>query len=550
MDDRFLNDLKNRIDLVEVVRKYAELKKVGRNFMCRSPFRNERTPSFSISPEKQFWYDFGTSNGGDAISFIEKIENVSFPEAVEILAQSAGMDVPKTFGGEKISKTEKNDIFQLHEKAAEYFSLQLKESTEAQTYLESRDFSKEIIKKWKIGFGGDKPDGCVEFLRENGFSLEAIQKSGVAFERQFGNKAMRDRFVGRIILPIREPKNGEIAAFSGRIFRGEEKVAKYVNSPENPVYHKSSTLLGLDLARKIIPKKDFVILVEGNFDVVAAHDIGFENTAATCGTALTENHLRILKRLTKNIYCAFDNDLAGKKATLRSVEMILKAEMVPKIVEIPAGKDFDDARRDSVEGLKKAVNEAKSALEYLCEKFFAKNVNGTIEGETKFLDSFFYFLKFSSRPVEVDEFLNRIAKKLSRPKGVIEAEFQKFRKSTKSIKPKFITETKKEPFSQEESFAGFVCAFWKVLGEKITDEILELFVDDQVRNFLIAKKEGRKSEDNMKILGAEMEERSRERYSDSSSQEVFIEDFDKSVQNLKDKKEKLRVKNFAKNLKF
>jgi len=547
MDDRFLNDLKNRIDLVEIVRKYAELKKVGRNFMCRSPFRNERTPSFSISPEKQFWYDFGSSNGGDAISFIEKIENVSFPEAVEILAQTAGMDVPKSFGEPKISKSEKTDIFALHEKAAEYFSLQLKESDEAKKYLKSRDFSDKIIKKWSIGFGGDKPDGCVEYLRENGFSLEAIQKSGVAFEREFGDKKMRDRFVGRIILPIREPKNGEIAAFSGRIFRGEEKIAKYVNSPENPVYHKSSTLLGLDIARKVISEKDFVILVEGNFDVVAAHDIGFENTVATCGTALTDDHLRILKRLTKNIYCAFDNDLAGKKATLRSVEMILKAEMNPKIVEIAAGKDFDDARRDDAEELKKSVNEAKSALEYLCEKFFAKNVNGTLDGETKFLDSFFYFLKFSSRPVEIDEFLNRIAKKLSRPKGVIEAEFQKFRVKSKSIKPKFISETKNEQFSKEEYFAGFLCAFWEELNNEISDEILNLFCDEEVKDFLSQKKQGEQPE-NIKILGAEM--KMRELDEEAISKEALMARFETFASGLKSKKEKNERENFAKNLKF
>ncbi len=547
MDDKFLNDLKARIDLVEIVRKYAELKKVGRNFMCRSPFRNERTPSFSISPEKQFWYDFGTSNGGDAISFIEKIENVSFPEAVEILAQGVGIDVPQSFGGPKISKAERNDIFTLHQKAAEYFSLQLSKSKEAQEYLKSRDFSEKIIDKWKIGFGGDKPDGCVEFLRGAGFSIEDIQKSGVAFEREFGDKKMRDRFMGRITLPIREPKNGEIIAFSGRIFRNEKKIAKYVNSPENPVYHKSSTLLGLDLARKVISEKNFVILVEGNFDVVAAHDIGFKNTVATCGTALTEDHLRILKRLTKNIYCAFDNDLAGKKATLRSVEMILKTELSPKIIEIPAGKDFDDARRDDTEKLKKSIEKALPALDFLFEKFFKKNVNGTVSGETKFLDSFFYFLKFANRPIEIDEFLNRISQKLSRPKGVIEAEFQKFRISSKPTKPKFISETKKEQFSREEYFAGFVCAFWEILKEKINDEVLEILTDNPIREFLIAKKNG-DEKDNMKINGAEMQMRAL--YSDDVSHEIFIRDFDNFVQKLKTKQAQLKLKDFAKNLKF
>ncbi len=475
MNDRFLEDLKNRLDIVEIVRKYAELKKTGKNYMCRSPFRNERTPSFCVSPDKQFWYDFGTSEGGDIISFLEKIENFSFIEAVEHLAEMAGMEVPKKINQTTVSREKKANIYDLHRQAAIFFNSQLQKSTVAQNYLKNRGISAKTITEWQLGYGGDESDGLTKYLLNKGFSTEKIAESGVAFERDFGNKKMMDRFRKRLIIPIFEPKNGEIIAFTGRNLSGEKKVAKYINSPENPVYHKSSTLFGLHRAKKKIREKKSVILVEGNFDVISMHTVGITNCVATCGTSLSEDHLRILRRMTKNIVLAFDADLAGKKATLRAVEMCLKMELSPRIVEISQGKDLDEMLQKDENSAKLAVKNARKALDFLFEKFAAKNLNGSVDGEEKFLDSFFFFLKLVKRPIEVDDFLDKISRKLKRSRTVIEAEFKRYISKNKQPEKIRKSREKKKKLSHEENFAGFIGAFPKI-SRKLVAEKVEAFL--------------------------------------------------------------------------
>ena len=538
MNDRFLEDLKDRIDLVELIRKYTEIKKSGKNFMARSPFRNERTPSFSISPDKGVWYDFGASEGGDAIRFLEKIENVSFQEAVEMLADMVGVEVPKNFGEEKVSKEEKKDIFSLHEAAAEFFVNHLQKHKPTLKYLKDRGITEKTIKDWQLGYGGDASDGLSKFLLKQGFSTDLMGQSGVAFERDFGDKKMRDRFFARLMIPIHEARNGKIVAFGGRDLSGEKGVAKYVNSPENPVYHKSSTLFALDKARKVISEKDFVILVEGYFDVISAHQMGFKNTIATCGTALTEEHLRVLKRLTKNIYLAFDSDVAGKKATLRSVEMCLKADLNPFIINIEGGKDFDELARKDEELLKKVIKEAKGALEFFLDRFAEKVLNRTLEGEKKFLDSFFYFLQFVNRPIEVDHFLTQISERLKRAKDIIESEFKRFVAKNKSggMKPKYEPPAK-IGFSREESFVGFMIARWDLFKSRVDGDLVALFTEEMPKHFLSQKWKGEHFTEEEKITLAAWEIYQENLY-ENSSDEVLVRDFEIFVKNLQVVQEK------------
>ncbi len=525
MNDRFLEDLKNRIDIVEVIRKYAELKKSGKNYMGRSPFRNERTPSFCVSPDKQFWYDFGTSEGGDVISFLERIESLSFPEAVEHLADMAGVELPKeSFQKSGPSKEVKKDIFMLHQKAARFFQEQLEKNKEAQKYLKERGISDEVCKEWRLGYGGDIADGLTKYLLQSGFAQKQISESGVAFEREFGAKTMRDRFLRRLMIPICEPKEGKIVAFTGRDLSGEKKVAKYINSPENPVYHKSSTLFGFDRARKVIREKDAVILVEGNFDVISAHTAGFRNTVATCGTSLTEDHLRILKRLTKNFYLAFDTDVAGKKATLRAVEMVLKMELNPFIIEVKGKKDLDELAQENPKELQKVVKNAHNAVLFLLEKFTLKNLDGSIEGEKKFLDSMFYFLKLVSRPVEVDEMINTMALRLNRAKSIIEEEFQRYK--AKHIQPvqRRHEKVSRQKFSREEAFVGFLCANWDFFGGKLNDKILDL-VSGECKDLLERKFQQKDftSEEQKKLLGWQLHQELL--YGDTPSPDILKRDF-------------------------
>jgi DNA primase len=490
MNDRFVEDVKSRVDLIEIVRKYAEIKKAGKNFVCRSPFRNEKTPSFSISPEKQMWYDFGAAEGGDAISFIEKIENCSFREAVEILADIAGVAIPKDFGADKgPSKNDKQDLFKLHQAAAEYFYKTWQQSDKAKKYTQGRGLTDGMMERWQLGYGGDVKDGLSQHLLKKGFKDKLIAESGVAFERSFGDQAMMDRFWGRIMIPICEPRNGDIIAFSGRDILEREKVGKYVNSPENPVYHKSATLFGLDRARNSIKELDAVILVEGNLDVVFAHERGFTNTVATCGTALTDDHLRALRRLTSNFYLAFDSDLAGKKATLKGVEMCLEMELNPYVISLDEVKDFGEflVNEDNTIVLQQMIDDCPTALDFFLERFATKNLAQGIEGEKKFLDSFFFFLKLVKRPIEVDEYLKRLSQKLNRSQGLIEDEFQRYTSNQSNYtKPKFVPDAEVR-YTREENFVGFVFAFWDTFADAITarkDDVLALLSEPNTHLYL------------------------------------------------------------------
>ena len=543
MNDRFLEELKDRIDIVELIRKYAEVKKSGKNFMAKSPFRNEKTPSFSISPDKQVWYDFGASEGGDAISFNEKIEKVSFQEAIEILADMAGLKIPKKIEKLQTSKKDKSNITDLHAKASEYFTQQLQNHKPSLEYLKSRNIEANIINHWKLGYGGTEQDGLSKYLLKSGFSETQITQSGVAFEREFGDKKIRDRFFSRLIIPIHEPRNGAIIAFGGRDLSGEKKVAKYVNSPENPVYHKSATLFGLEKAKKPIQEQDKVILVEGYFDVISAHKIGLTNTIASCGTALTEDHLRVLKRLTKNIYLAFDSDLAGKKATLRSVEICLNAELIPFIVDIKGGKDFDELVKKDNQTLKKIVENAELALDFLLVRFSKKFLNGTIGGEKKLLDSFFFFLRLVNSPLEIDHYLGSVAQKVNRSKSLIESEFKRFvSKNTKSTKPKFVPPNK-IGFTLEENFVGLVCAFWDKFKGLISEATLDLLTEEQPKSLLTKKFHRTKYSQEESLIVAGWEIYQENLYKDCVTEEVIIRDYDilaRRLQDIRAKKERIK----------
>jgi len=557
MQDRFIEDLKSRIDIVDLIKRYAEVKKSGKNFMCRSPFRNERTPSFSISPDKQMWYDFGSSEGGDAISFVEKIENLSFGEAVEFLADIAGVEIPKTFGENKgPSKKQKQDIFTLHEAACTYFATQLQKSKPALKYLHDRGINDETIKRWALGYGGDGKDGLTKHLLNKNYKEAQIAESGVAFERNFGDKTMMDRFWGRIMIPIREPRNGKIIAFSGRDILDREKVGKYVNSPENPVYHKSSTLFGLDKARKSIKDNDAVILVEGNFDVIMAQEAGLHNTIATCGTALTEDHLRLLRRFTKNIYLAFDNDIAGKKATLKSVEMCLRMGLNPFVIFLPDVKDFGEflENPDNNSKLKSLAKSAPTALGFFFESFAKKRLDGSLEGEKKFLDNFFYFLKLVDRPIEVDAYLGKVAERLNRNKSVIEAEFKKFSAAkTNYNKPKYVEDTKVQ-FDRAQNFIGFISAYhepFKKTLEGQAEKIAALMPDKATHDLMtkVIDQSELNADEHTQVLGWQMWQENL-RGTEVPPFETLKKDFEVYVMILEKEKAKQERMEKARNLKI
>ncbi len=512
--DRFLLDLKDRTDIVSVIGKYAEVKKSGKNYTCKSPFRNERTPSFSIDADRGVWYDFGASEGGDVIRFIEKIENLNFREAVEHLADLNGMQVPKSSFKEKKKsqkeQDEKEKGYALHAEATKYFQQQLEANPDAKNYLQNRGMTPQTIKKWQIGYGGEKKDGLARHLVAQGFKPKAIEAYGLAMTSSFGEKSLKDRFVGRIITPIHEPRDGKVIGFSCRTHNKAKAIkpeAKYINSPEHALYKKSKTLFGLHHARQLARKKEEIVIAEGNFDVISAHQAGLATTVATCGTSLTDDHLRIIKRITKNVILAFDNDQAGKKATLRGTEMLMKAEMNPKIMDMGqmqtnakglAIKDLDELAQNAPEELKTKIKAATPALVFFAEAFAKKilqqnvknlknNKPADLTAQKKYLEANFYFLRLSQSPLEVESLLEKYATTIKKPLGVIRAEFESYKSKKPKTKDRFVPETTREVFGAGLMMLGFASLHWEMLENETKTALqkgLEAILDKEALDLL------------------------------------------------------------------
>ena len=328
--------IKDRLDIVQIIGEYIPLKKAGANWKANCPFHNEKSPSFMVNAEKQFWHCFGCSKGGDVFSFLQEMEGMDFPEALKILADRAGVKID-TFASE-VNKSQKNRILEINNKAAYFFHhflLEMPASGGARDYLKRRELKQETIEEWKVGFIPEQWDLLTQYLLKKGNSIDDLLASGLTIKKDGGG--VYDRFRGRIMFPLWD-MHGNIVGFTGRVLVETEKSGgKYVNTPQTLVYDKSRILYGLNFAKTEIKSKDFTVLVEGQMDVVACHQAGMKNVVASSGTALTFEQIKLLKRYSNNIAIAFDADAAGQNAAKRGIDLALEQGMNIKIIQIPAG---------------------------------------------------------------------------------------------------------------------------------------------------------------------------------------------------------------------
>jgi len=344
----------------EVIGDFVVLKKSGSNFKGLSPFSDERTPSFMVSPAKQLWKDFSSGKGGSVVSFLMEHEHFSYPEAIKYLANKYGIEVEETerTDEQKEKATQKENLFVVSDYAREYFHKTLLNVEEGKaiglSYFKERGFTQETVEKFSLGYSLDKWDAFTNTAIKKGYQLEFLEKTGLTIvkgEKQF------DRFKGRVIFPI-QSMSGRTLGFGGRILTNDKKAAKYLNSPESDIYHKSDVLYGLYQAKSVISKEDNCYLVEGYTDVLQFNQSGIINVVSSSGTALTPNQIRLINRLTKNITVLYDGDDAGLRASIRGIDLILEQGMNVKVCTFPEGEDPDSfAKNNSIEILKEYLNE-------------------------------------------------------------------------------------------------------------------------------------------------------------------------------------------------
>lgn len=359
--------IKDRLSIQDIIAPYVKLTRAGRSMRGLCPFHKEKTPSFHVSPERGTWHCFGCGLGGDGFSFIEKIEGVDFKGALKILAEKAGVQIEEYAPAEREAVNKKDRLRSLMSRASEWYAAKFPGSP-AEAYAKERGLTDETIKTWRLGYAADGWRNLLEALTPEGFTTEELLAAGLIKEADGKPGTYYDRFRNRLMFPIRDSA-GRVVAFTGRILpsvktEGEVEPAKYLNSPETDLYHKSDILFAMDMAKDAIRIRGFTCLMEGQMDVIHAHQAGFKNAVALSGTALTTTHLSLMKRFSENLMLVLDADAAGLKATARSAELALSSGLRVKAVKLPEGKDPADLISEDAQEFTKRLASAKPVVEF------------------------------------------------------------------------------------------------------------------------------------------------------------------------------------------
>ncbi len=435
-----VREVAERLSIVEVVSDYVQLRRAGGNFLGLCPFHNEKTPSFNVNPAREIFHCFGCGAGGNAFSFVMKIEGVSFPEAVKLLARKAGIEIEERqlTPSEKKSQDEYTQFLRINDLTTSYYRSVLlngQEGEPARQYLVNRSVESNISEAYRLGFAPDRRDGLVKHLKNNGVDLDCALKLGIIRKSDAG---WYDLFRNRLIFPIRDAR-GQVIAFAGRVL--DAALPKYINSPESPLYHKSSVLFGLDMALPSIRTGSSVIIVEGYFDHLALYRAGVQNVVATCGTALTGTHAGLIKRHAERVYTLFDSDNAGKKATIRSMELFLEQRIPAYVISLPAGDDPDSfLAGNSSEAFAALRDKARPAFEYFVRSLLAETAPDSVDSKVRIIDDIVPRFRKIADSVERDLYEKEICRLL----GITVHAFRK-RMGGGSLSKPSITENQNKP---------------------------------------------------------------------------------------------------------
>jgi DNA primase len=365
----FIDDLKRQADIVRVIQDYVQLKKKGANWMACCPFHKEKTPSFSVSPTKEIFYCFGCHKGGSVFNFVMEIERVAFPEAIKIVADKIGMPLPKLIDDSRFEarRQESDEVVELNSWALDWWQNQLESSAEgriARDYLAQREISEETQKTFRLGYAPDSWDALSSYLRQKGATQQQIDRSGLIAKKEDSDRSW-DRFRGRLMFPVFDHQ-GRPIAFGGRTLKNED--AKYINSPETPAYVKGRHLFGLNLTRDEIRRQGFAILVEGFLDLIVPYQFGVKNIAASLGTALTTDQVKLLSRFARKVVVNYDGDRAGVQAAKKSIEILLAEDLEVKVLVLPDNADPDEyIRKFGVTEYQRRRAQAQPHIQFVIE---------------------------------------------------------------------------------------------------------------------------------------------------------------------------------------
>lgn len=436
-------DIRSRLNIEDVIGEYVQLKRAGRNFKGLSPFSGEKTPSFVVSPDKHIWHDFSSNKGGDIFSFVMEVEGLDFRGAIELLARKAGVDLSQYQNSNNGAFAKKKErLYQILELATRFYQQNLVQNRPALEYVfKKRGLSKQIAQQFRIGYAPNHPDALVKALLKRGFKNEEIKDSGLSSSRR---AQLSDMFHARMMVPLSDVQ-GRVVGFTARLIEDRPNSPKYINTPQTLLYDKGRQVFGLHLAKEAIRQSNYVVIVEGNLDVLASHQAGVAQVVATAGTAMTEQHLKSLSRLTSDIRLCFDRDKAGIAATERAIGISSRLGLQLSIITVPDGfKDPDELIKADPQKWQQVIDRPQDALEWLLDYYASLYDLSKAEGKRQVTTKLINIITELVDPVAREHYLNLLAKKTNASIRAVTTKLDQMHQPKKTIqlKPNKATKTR------------------------------------------------------------------------------------------------------------
>lgn len=549
-----VEQIKEKLDIVDVISGYIKVEKAGINFKARCPFHNEKTPSFFISPTRQSFYCFGCQEKGDMFSFVEKFENLDFRGALETLASRAGIELKKFKQEDRPG--EKDRLFEIMETAAKIYEKQLASKSAVLKYLEKRGLTRASVARWRLGFAEESWRGLHDYLTQRRFSREEMLLVGL-IKKVPSESKYYDTFRDRIMFPISDSA-GRVIAFSGRAMKEDLKTPKYLNSPETRLFYKSEVLYGFHLAKNHIRKQDYTVLVEGQLDLIMSHQAGVLNAVASSGTALTELHLKKMQKLSNRVVIAYDSDAAGERASVRAATLALTLGMEVKMASLPKGEDPASVIKDNPEKWKEAIKMSQHFTDFVISKAVRENQGRNLTREI--LKNVLPVANLIKSDIEKSQFIKKVSLSMKVGEQAVWDDLKKINAAEKeSVGTDTYAKTRAADLdrimtamvfleeSQDKGPKHLRTKWGKIVGAKAVEEILNNFEAD--REALIFEAEKYNIEGDSEKMAEDMMQRIEMRHLKAKLQEATILLDDENLSKQKEAQIKSDFKNIQKRIK-